>query len=118
MIKIGFILLFSILYSTEPKSLDEFVENHLLLTKSKMAVGPTIWMDIKEGYLRNKAIHYANVLMDSLDNGSSSLEIAKTHFPIIDELRRDVYEGKDFEYKIKKTSIPNSNINYFSSSKD
>lgn len=116
--KIFIIAFFSLLAATEPKSLDKFVENHLLMTKSKMAVGPTLWLDVREGYLRNKTIRYANVLLDSLDSGSSPIELATTHFPAIDDLRKEVVSGEGFDYKIERHSNYMKNVNYFSSLND
>ena len=46
--------------------LDNFVSNHILLTKSKMEASPLVWQDLKEGFLRNYTIRFADIILDSL----------------------------------------------------
>ena len=52
--------------------MDEFVYDHLMLTKSKMASSPTLWLDVQEGYLRHFTVRFADHLLDSLDQKSLS----------------------------------------------
>ena len=113
--KIGFITIISLLLGTEPKTLDKFVIGYLLVTQSKMIDSPTVWQDVREGYLRTETIIFTETVLDSLDLGLSSYQVAKIHFPIIDQLREKVQEGKDFDYKIESPPPMKANINYFSS---
>ena len=115
---IGYIAIVSLLLGKEPKSLDQFVVDYLLLTQSKMVNSPTVWQDVKEGYLRNEAIYFSEIVLDSLANGLTSYYVAKTHLLKINQLREQVREGKDFNYNIEKPSPSMANVNYFSSVKD
>jgi len=115
---IGYIAIVSLLFGKEPKSLDQFVVDYLLLTQSKMVNSPTVWQDVKEGYLRNEAIYFSEIVLDSLANGLTSYYVVKTHLPKINQLREQVREGKDFNYNIEKPSLSRVNVNYFSSVKD
>jgi len=115
---IGYIAIVSLLFGKEPKSLDQFVVDYLLLTQSKMVNSPTVWQDVKEGYLRNEAIYFSEIVLDSLANGLTSYYVVKTHLPKINQLREQVREGKGFNYNIEKPSPSMANVNYFSSVKD
>jgi hypothetical protein len=115
---IGFIIIFSLLLGKEPKPLDQFVVDYLLLTQSKMADSPMVWQDVREGYLRNEAIYFSEIILDSLADGLTSYHVVKTHLPKINQLREQVREGKDFDYNIKKPPPSMANVNYFSSIKD
>ena len=115
---IGYIAIVSLLLGKEPKSLDQFVVDYLLLTQSKMVNSPTVWQDVKEGYLRNEAIYFSEIILDSLADGLTSYYVVKTHLPKINQLREQVREGKDFNYNIEKPSLSRVNVNYFSSVKD
>ena len=115
---IGYIAIVSLLFGKEPKSLDQFVVDYLLLTQSKMVNSPTVWQDVKEGYLRNEAIYFSEIILDSLADGLTSYYVVKTHLPKINQLREQVREGKDFNYNIEKPSLSRANVNYFSSVKD
>ena len=114
----GIIMGLTIVSGQSPNTLDQFVTNHLLITKSKMECSPLVWQDIKEGYLRNKAISYSTVLLDSLEQGASSYDLSLRHFPKIEDLRVKVLYGAGFNLKLDKSERPKENINYFSSSKD
>ena len=116
--KISFLTCLTLLCAKEPKSMDEFVYDHLMLTKSKMECSPTLWLDVQEGYLRHYTVHYADQLLDSLDRGLSSYYAGIRHFPRIEDLRVEVKKGEDFDYTIDPPVIPTSNVNYFSSVKD
>jgi len=59
--KISFLICLSILCAKEPKSMDEFVYDHFMLTKSKMECSPTLWLDVQEGYLRHIANYHQSV---------------------------------------------------------
>ena len=115
---IGYIAIVSLLFGKEPKSLDQFVVDYLLLTQSKMVVSPTVWQDVKEGYLRNEAIYFSEIILDSIADGLPPYHVVKTHLPKINQLREQVREGKDFNYNIEKISPSKANVNYFSSVKD
>ena len=116
--KIGFITIISLLLGTEPKTLDKFVFGYLLVTQSKMIDSPTVWQDVREGYLRTETIIFTKTVLDSLDLGLSSYQVAKIHFLKIDQLREKVQEGKDFDYNIEKPPRSMANVNYFSSIED
>jgi hypothetical protein len=115
---IGYIAIVSLLVGKEPKALDKFVVDYLLLTQSKMVDSPTVWQDLREGYLRNEAIIFSEIVLDSLADGLTSYYVAKTHLPKINRLREQVREGKGFNYNIEKISPSNANVNYFSSVKN
>ena len=116
--KIGFITIISLLLGKDPNPLDRFVVDYLLLTQSRMIESPTVWQDVKEGYLRNEAIYFSEIILDSLADGLTSYYVVKTHLPKINQLREQVREGKDFNYNIEKPSLSRVNVNYFSSVKD
>ena len=116
--KIWIMTVFSMVLAQEAKPMDQFVVEYLLVTQSKMACSPTVWQDFREGYLRGKTIKFADVLLDSLNNGLSPYKIAKHHFSTIDDLREKVQEGKDFDYKIESPPPSMANVNYFLSVKD
>ena len=116
--KIGFITIISMLLGEEPKPLDRFVVDYLLLTQSKMAESPTVWQDLREGYLRNEAIYFSEIILDSIADGLTPYHVVKTHLPKINQLREQVREGKDFNYSIEKPTPSMANLNYFSSIKD
>lgn len=115
---IGYIAIVSLLVGKEPKALDQFVVDYLLLTQSKMVNSPTVWQDLREGYLRNEAIIFSEIVLDSLADGLTSYYVVKTHLPKINLLREQVREGKGFNYNIEKISPSKANVNYFSSVKD
>ena len=115
---IGYIAIVSLLLGKEPKSLDQFVVDYLLLTQSRMIESPTVWQDVREGYLRNEAIYFSEIILDSLADGLTSYYVVKTHLPKINQLREQIREGKDFNYNIEKPSLSRANVNYFSSVKD
>ena len=115
---IGFIIIFSLLLGKEPKPLDQFVVNYLLLTQSKMVDSPVVWQDVRQGYLRNEAIYFSEIILDSIADGLAPYHVVKTHLPKINQLREQVWEGKDFNYNIDKPPPSMANVNYFSSVKD
>lgn len=115
---LGLLLGLTIVFGQRPKTLDEFVFHHLLLTKSKMESSPMVWQDVREGYLRNNTINYSNKLLDSLEHGASSYDISVRHFSKIEDLRVLVLDGVGFNLDIDPSESPTENINYFSSSKD
>ena len=116
--KISFLTCLTLLCAKEPKTMDEFVYDHFMLTKSKMECSPTLWLDVQEGYLRHYTVHYADQLLDSLDRGLSSHYAGIRHFPRIEDLRVEVKKGEDFDYTIDPPVKPTANVNYFSSVKD
>ena len=96
--------------------LDEFVEGYFLVAKSKLESSPTVWQDVREGYIRSYGIYFTDQLLDSLKNGQlSSYHAGIRHFPAIEDLRLEAKSGKVFEYVIEPTRVPTFNINYFSS---
>ena len=115
--KIGIMTVFSMVLAQDAKPMNQFVVKYLLVTQSKMECSPTVWQDFREGYLRGKAIKFADVLLDSLNSGVSPYKIAKSHFPTIDDLRMKVNDGKEYEFKFETLHL-NVNTNYFSSVKD
>ena len=106
------------LLGQEPKPLDRFVVDYLLLTQSKMAESPTVWQDLREGYLRNEAIYFSEIILDSIADGLTPYHVVKTHLPKINQLREQVRGGKEFYYNIEKSPPSMANVNYFSSVKD
>tara|TARA_A100001037_G_C14960669_1_gene549226 strand:- start:393 stop:749 length:357 start_codon:yes stop_codon:yes gene_type:complete len=114
--KIGIIALMSVLMAADNEHLNEFVTHYLLLTQSKMMDSPTVWQDVRQGYLRNEAIYFSDVLMDSMETGLSSYDVVVKHISKVDQLRQEVSEGEDFDYKIIVPPPPMANVNYFSSS--
>ena len=113
-----FLLLFNFLFSQGHPFLDNFVSNHLLLTKSKMESSPALWQDVREGYYRARTIRFSDNLLDSLAAGVPSYHIAIEKLPEVELLRIEALSGKEFEYNIESKSKPSFNINYFSSSID
>ena len=109
-------MLMSVLMSADPEPLDEFVTQYLLLIQSKMMDSPTVWQDVRQGYLRNEAIYFSDVLMDSMETGLSSYDVVVKHISKVDQIREEVVVGKDFDFKIIVPPIPMANVNYFSSS--
>jgi len=99
-----------------PDVLAQFVENHLIIVESKMKNSPKLWLDIKEGYSRQKIIFFSNLIMDSLDIGLSGYHAAIRYIPKIDSLRKVALSSREFEYLIKKKTKLNSRENYFSTS--
>ena len=112
--KIWIMTVFSMVLAQEAKPMDQFVVEYLLVTQSKMACSPTVWQDFREGYLRVKTIKFADVLLDSLNNGLPTYQIAKRHFSTIDDLREKVEDGKEYKLVLKPPPMK-ANINYFSS---
>ena len=103
----------------EPIELDEFVEGYFLIAQSKMESSPTVWQDIREGYLRSYGIYFTELLLDSLDNGQlSSYHAGIRHFQTLEDLRIEVKSNKGFEYVVEPRRVPTYNINYFSSLSD
>ena len=116
--KIIFFILSAHLFSSEPLDvLDQFVTNYLLLTESKMESSPMVWQDVKEGYIRNYTIRYANTLLDSLGkNDLSSFDAGLRHFYKIENLRDEIKQGGEYKHTIVPNDTPMYNINYFYSS--
>ena len=116
--KISFFILSVHLFSNEPLDvLDQFVTNYLLLTESKMESSPMVWQDVKEGYIRNYTIRYANTLLDSLGkNDLSSFDAGLRHFYKIENLRDEIKQGGEYKHTIVPNDTPMYNINYFYSS--
>ena len=103
----------------EPLELDEFEEGYFLIAQSKMESSPTVWQDIREGYLRSYGIYFTEQLLDSLDNGQlSSYHAGIRHFQTLEDLRIEVKSNKGFEYVVEPRRVPSYNINYFSSLND
>ena len=117
--KISFLTCLSILCAKEPKTMDEFVYDHFMLTKSKMECSPTLWLDVQEGYLRHYTVRFTDQVLDSLDQKDlSSYHAGIRHFPKIEDLRVEVMRGDNFDFKIDHPFIPRYNVNYFYSVKD
>ena len=114
--KILIIFIGSILFSQSHPYIDNFVSNHLLLTKSKMESSPTLWQDFREGYYRARTIRYSENLLDSIKSGTSSYQIAVEKLPEVEVLMIEALSGKEFNYKVKRKKPATFNINYFSSS--
>ena len=114
--KILFTFITSILLSQSHPYIDNFVSNHLLLTKSKMESSPTLWQDFREGYYRARTIRYSDNLLDSLKLGSSSYQIALKKLPEVEFLMIEALSGKEFDYKVDPKKSVSYHINYFSSS--
>ena len=116
---VSFLTCLTLLCAKEPKTMDEFVYDHFMLTKSKMECSPTMWLDVQEGYLRHYTVRFTDQVLDSLDQKAlSSYHAGIRHFPKIEDLRVEVIKGEDFDYTIDPPVIPTSNVNYFSSVKD
>ena len=114
--KILIIFITGILFSQSHPYIDNFVSNHLLLTKSKMESSPTLWQDFREGYYRARTIRYSENLLDSIKSGTSSYQIAIKELPEVEVLMIEALSGKEFNYKVKRKKPASFNINYFSSS--
>ena len=114
---IFFILVSSFIIAKEPVSLDEFVENFFLLSKSKMENSPIVWQDTREGYFRAYGVFKADQIIDSLDAKIlSHYEAAIRHFEVMEQIRIEIISGKNYDHLIKRSSKSSYNINYFSSS--
>ena len=113
-----FIGLSALIYSNEPiEILDQFVNNYLLLAKSKVESSPMVWQDVKEGYLRNYTIRFTNTLLDSIQNKDlSSFDAGIRHFHKIDSLRLEIKKGGEYKHTVVPKDTPRYNINYFYSS--
>ena len=117
--KICLLISLTSLVAREPIELDEFVEGYFLITQSKMESSPTVWQDIREGYLRSYGIYFTELLLDSLDNGQlTSYHAGIRHFQTLEDLRIEVKSNKGFEYVVEPRRVPTYNINYFSSLSD
>ena len=114
---IFFTIVSSLLIAKEPKGLDEFVENYFLLSKSKLENSPIAWQDTREGYFRAYGVYKADQIIDSLDAQIlSHYEAGIRHFKIMEQIRKEVNSGKNYDHLIKRSSKSRYNVNYFSSS--
>ena len=113
---LSYILLTAVIIAGDPFNIDRFVYGYLVTHKSKMEASPVIWQELKEGHLRNKAIFYSDQVMDSLQAGSTPLDIAVRHFQNLTDLRWDVYESGDYNLAIERKPPHTANYNYFSTS--
>ena len=114
---IFFILFSSLVTAKEPIDLDEFVENYFLLSKSKMENSPIAWQDTREGYFRAYGVFKADQIIDSLDAKIlSAYKAGIRHFKVMEQIRKEIISGKNYDHIIKRSSKPTYNINYFSSS--
>ena len=114
---IFFILVSSFIIAKEPLNLDEFVENYFLLSKSKMENSPIAWQDTREGYFRAYGVFKADQIIDSLDAKIlSPYKAGIRHFKVMEQIRKEIISGKNYDHIIKRSSKPTYNINYFSSS--
>ena len=114
---IFFILVSSHIIAKEPLNLDEFVENYFLLSKSKMENSPIAWQDTREGYFRAYGVFKADQIIDSLDAKIlSHYEAGIRHFKVMEQIRKEIISGKNYDHLIKRSSKPTYSINYFSSS--
>ena len=113
-----FLILFSSLVTAkEPIDLDEFVENYFLLSKSKMENSPIAWQDTREGYFRAYGVFKADQIIDGLDAKIlSPYKAGIRHFKVMEQIRKEIISGKNYDHIIKRSSKPTYNINYFSSS--
>ena len=115
---IFFILVSSHIIAKEPLNLDEFVENYFLLSKSKMENSPIAWQDTREGYFRAYGVFKADQIIDSLDAKIlSHYEAGIRHFKVMEQIRKEIISGKNYDHIIKRSSEPAYNVNYFSSSR-
>ena len=102
---IFFILVSSLLIAKEPLGLDEFVENYFLLSKSKMENSPIAWQDTREGYFRAYGVYKADQIIDSLDAKIlSHYEAGIRHFTVMEQIRKEVNSGKNYDHLIKRSS--------------
>ena len=115
---IFFTLVSSVLIANEPIDLDEFVENYFLLSKSKMENSPIAWQDTREGYFRSYGVYKADQIIDSLEaKVLSPYEAGIRHFKVMEQIRKEVNSGKNYDHLSKQPSKPKFNVNYFSSSR-
>tara|TARA_B100000575_G_scaffold282440_1_gene274117 strand:- start:183 stop:422 length:240 start_codon:yes stop_codon:yes gene_type:complete len=76
-----------------------------------------VWQDVKEGYLRNYTLRYANSILDSLSkNELSSYQAGLRHLYVIDSLRFEIKKSKGYKHTVVPKDTPKYNINYFYSS--
>ena len=111
---LSYILISGVLNAEEPFNIDQFVHRYMVIHKSKMESSPVVWQEMKEGHLRNKAILYSDLVLDSLQAGSPALDIAVRHFQMLTDMRWDVYNSGDYNMIIKSKPPHNANYNYFS----
>ena len=111
---LSYTLISAVISAGEPFNLDQFVHRYMVIHKSKMESSPVVWQEIKEGHLRNKAILYSDLVLDSLQAGSPALDIAVRHFQMLTDMRWDVYDSGDYNMVIKSKPPHNANYNYFS----
>ena len=116
LILILIILSFDLSFCKSPDVLTQFVDNHLILVEAKMKNSPKLWLDIKEGYDRQKTIYFSNLIMDSLDMGLSGYHAAIRHLPKVNSLRKDALNSGEFEYVLQEKKEVNVRKNYFSTS--
>ncbi|OUX31936.1 MAG: hypothetical protein CBE24_04295 [bacterium TMED264] len=116
--KITFLILSVFLYSNDSQDvLDQFILNYLLLTESKIESSPTVWQDIKDGYVRNYTLRFTNTLLDSIGNNElSSFHAGLRHFQKIENLRAEIKKGGEYRHTIVPSDTPRFNINFFYSS--
>ena len=107
-------MVFSLTFGTEPKSLDRLVYEHLLVAQIEMKSSPMVGQDLREGYLRGKAIRITDLLMDSLGVDLTGLEIIGNHIPDLHELIDEVYDGKEYHLDLDAPTVK-QNVNYFDS---
>ena len=81
-----------------------------------MESSPTLWQDFREGYYRARTIRYSENLLDSMELGTSSYQIAIKELPEVEVLMIEALSGKEFTYEVKRKKPATFNINYFSSS--
>ena len=114
---IFFILISSLIIAKEPIGLDEFVENYFLLSKSKMENSPIAWQDTREGYFRAYGVYKADQIIDSLEAKIlTHYEAGIRHFKVMEQIRKEIISGKNYDHIIIRSSKPTYNVNYFSSS--
>ena len=92
--RLGFTVLFVVLFAGEPITLDKIVYHQMLLLESKMDVSPKIWQDMREGYLRGRTVRVCDLVMDSLAMGAEPISLIQYNYPILDSLIIEVAEGK------------------------
>ena len=76
------------------------------------------WQDFRESYYRARAVRYSDSLLDSLNNGISSYEIAVNKLPELEFFKNEAMSGKKFNYNTKQARKANFSVNYFSTSID
>ena len=112
--KIGLIMAYSLMFGAEPKSLDRAVYEHLLVAQIEMKSSPMVGQDLREGYLRGKAVRFTDLLMDSLGVDLTGLEIIGNHIPDLHELIDQVYDGNEYHLELGASTVKH-NVNYFDS---